>query len=406
MINYNARMELDRILDLNELAKKQGGEISKARGLLTALKTHRDKTLLGLCGPRGAGKTILLKQVLASSKGALYLSVDTLAPDADLFSLVKEIAESYKIKLFLLDEVHFNQDIDRHLKAIYDFLDVRVFFTSSVSLKMFSSAHDLARRAKLLSVPYFSFREYLDFTKAGEFQPLSFQKVIGNKAPSDYLLTERYFHSFLEGGLLPFALEVKDWRGALTNTLQRIINDDLPRVSPLTIQETMLIGKAVRFIGSSAVDGINATSLGKNIGVSRYKAEQYLNLLQRAFVTQLVAPKGTNVLKEPKVLLAPPYRLLYQDIKSAIGGLREDFAVDALTSAGLAVHYLKSSRGKKTPDYLVELNKSKCVIEVGGASKGLGQFAGIATADKRVVLKDGPPYDSNHLPLAMLGFLR
>ncbi len=399
-------MQISRILELSELAKKQGRQISQSRGLLAVLKAHRDKTLLGLCGPRGAGKTILLKQFLAIHSATLYLSVDTLPADADLFELLKSIAQSYKIKIFLLDEVHFNQNIDRHLKAIFDFLNVRVVFTSSVSLKMFTSAHDLARRAKLLSVPYFSFREYLDFKGAGDFKTISFQKILQGKTPSEYLLMERHFHNYLEGGLLPFALEVKNWKEALSNTLERIINDDLPRVSPLTMQETMLITKAVKFIGSSAVEGINPSSLGKNIGVTRYKAEQYLSLLQRAFVVQQVSPKGTNVLREPKVLLSPPYRLLFQDIKTAIGGLREDFAVEALVSSGLTVHYLKSSRGRKTPDYLVEFDKGKCVIEVGGASKGLAQFAGISLTDTKVAFKDGPPYDTDHLPLAMLGFLR
>jgi hypothetical protein len=37
-----------------------------------------------------------------------------------------------------------------------------------------------------------------------------------------------------------------------------------------------------------------------------------------------ILPAGTNVLREPKILMAPPTRLLYRDYEDAVGGLRED----------------------------------------------------------------------------------
>jgi predicted AAA+ superfamily ATPase len=62
-----------------------------------------------------------------------------------------------------LDEIHFSDDGMGALKQIYDFLDVRVFFTSSVALRIRDSVYDLARRVSLHSLDYFSFREYLEF---------------------------------------------------------------------------------------------------------------------------------------------------------------------------------------------------------------------------------------------------
>jgi predicted AAA+ superfamily ATPase len=114
-------------------------------------------------GPRGAGKTILLQQLAASTEDAIYISLDTLPRDVDLFSIVRELAEGYHYKKIFLDEIHFSDNGMGALKQIYDFLDVRVFFTSSVALRIRDSVYDLARRVSLHSLDYFSFREYLEF---------------------------------------------------------------------------------------------------------------------------------------------------------------------------------------------------------------------------------------------------
>ena len=43
-------------------------------------------------------------------------------------------------------------------------------------------------------------------------------------------------------------------------------------------------------------------------------------LVEQAFVLQRIFPKGTNLLKEPKVLMALPYRLLFRELDDAVGG--------------------------------------------------------------------------------------
>ena len=49
---------------------------------------------------------------------------------------------------------------------------------------------------------------------------------------------------------------------------------------------------------------------------------------------------GPNVIREPKVLMAPPCRLLYRDPDDAIGGLREDYFVEMLRQSGHEFGYL------------------------------------------------------------------
>lgn len=399
-------MDIASIIELSASIREQAKISKQERALLQTLKGHTDHTYLGLCGPRGAGKTILLKQYLQQEPSAIYISLDTLSSDFDVFEMIKNIRQSYGFKIFLLDEVHFNSEIDKHLKNSFDSLDIKIIFTSSVALKMFRSAQDLSRRVKLINVSYFSLQEFLLFKKNLRLDTITLDDALHGELRPEYATCDRYFKEYLEGGILPFALEVKDWKTALSNILKRVVLEDIPRVHSIPLNETELIFKAIKFIGVSSVDGINPASLAKNLSITHYKAEQYLQLLEQAFIVHQTMPRGTNVLKEPKVLLNVPYRLLYLDYDQSIGGLREDFTVGSFKQIDIPIAYLKNSRGKKLPDYSIELHQNKILIEVGGKSKNMKQFREEDATFERFVFKDGAPYDKQRRPLSILGLLR
>lgn len=69
-----------------------------------------------------------------------------------------------------------------------------------------------------------------------------------------------------------------------------------------------------------------------------------------------------------------------------VGPLREDFFVETMLVLGHTVHYLKTARGAKTPDYLIPGPEGDIVIEVGGKGKGYQQFKGI-DAEKKIILR-------------------
>lgn len=79
----------------------------KHRPLFEVLRSEEGRHLTGIVGPRGAGKTVLLKQLAASEKDSLYISVDALEEGSDLFETIKNFSERYRFHRFLLDEVHF-----------------------------------------------------------------------------------------------------------------------------------------------------------------------------------------------------------------------------------------------------------------------------------------------------------
>jgi predicted AAA+ superfamily ATPase len=396
-------MQTSTILQLNETALIQGTSHQRKRFAFENILNDTGKHFTGLIGPRGSGKTVILKQILAHCKDtACYLSLDSIEIDG-LFQTIQTLHEKYKFTTFLVDEIHHEKQYTQELKKAYDFLNVRIVFSSSVALSLFESSYDLSRRVHLLAINPFSFREYLYFTKGLEVQPLSVNQILERQWEAVHARQDLHFESFLKGGLFPFALEEPDIVPLLENILEKIITSDIPMIGRLLTNELPILKKMVRFIGSSPSDGINYSSISNNLKITKYKAEQYVHLLERAFVLKCVMPAGTNVMKEPKILMRLPYRLLFQPYQSAIGSLREEFFAEMMIGKGIKFNYLKSTRGAKTPDYLVQTDAASYIIEIGGPGKGREQFKGFE-GKKNIILSHGNETTGIKRPLFMIGF--
>lgn len=391
------------LMELDRLAKAEGARYEKHRPLLQELLESGGRHFIGIAGPRGAGKTVLLRQFAHRNENSFYLSLDTYK-DGDIFELAKKLNMDFGFTHLLLDEVHCCSEYDQLLKKIYDFLEVKVIFTSSVSLSIFRSSYDLSRRVQIKNLYPFSFREYI-FFKTGDHLPgLSIQDIVSKQGLSVPLRYSYLFESYLKGGVLPFALEEPEPLPLLKNILKKVISGDIPGIARIKVDEIDLLEKTLGFIGRSEVDGINYSSISHNVGITKYKAAQYMELLEKAFIVHQVFPEGTNVLKEPKILMALPYRLLYREMEDCIGPLREDFFAGAMKAAGVPFNYLKTNRGAKTPDYLIPTEEGDLIIEIGGKGKGHSQFKGISASEK-LVFSPSPNLEGMSRPLESLGFL-
>lgn len=392
-------------LELHDLAMRQGRQLPEHRPLFEVLRREAGRHLIGIVGPRGAGKTVLLKQLASLEPDAFYLSVDTLEQGTNLFEIIQELSERYRFRRFLLDEIHFLRGAVGDLKKIHDFLpDLRVVFTGSVALAIHDSAHDLARRVRFHPLGYFSFREFLSLRHGEKLEKITLDDFLTGQISAVHLRSSRHFENYLAGGLLPFSLEEPDPLPLLQGTISKIISRDLPTTRQLRVDELPILEKFLAFIAKSPVDGVNYTSLSKNLGITKYKAEQYCEAFEQAFLLQRVFPAGTNVLREPKILLMPPLRLLQRPMDEVVGALREDFFAMAMRQAGIRIQYLKSTTGQKTPDFLIEHEGQKIVFEIGGKGKGRSQFKGVS-ADQKIILAPGIAPSPGRIPMESIGFL-
>jgi len=63
------------------------------------------------------------------------------------------------------------------IKKIYDFLDIKIVFTSSASIDIIRSKYDLSRRVAIINMLPFSFREYLFFKKNTLVEKMSLDDI-------------------------------------------------------------------------------------------------------------------------------------------------------------------------------------------------------------------------------------
>ncbi|MGD8699587.1 MAG: hypothetical protein PVJ43_09875 [Gemmatimonadales bacterium] len=81
-----------------------------------------------------------------------------------------------------------------------------------------------------------------------------------------------------------------------------------------------------------------------------------------------------------------------------------DFFAEVMKQAGIRVQYLKSTRGAKTPDYLILDAPVKTAVEIGGRGKGRAQFKGVSI-DRKLVFSHTDAPERHRLPLFLLGYL-
>jgi len=397
-------MSITELQALDALARVEAKRFPLHREALVVLRKEQGRRFIGIVGPRGVGKTVILKQLAMETERSFYGSIDTFK-DVTLFEFAKVLFEKQGIRTLLLDEIHFLPGFDGELKKIFDFLpDVHVIFTSSVALALQKSAFDLSRRVRLIRLLPFSFREYVRFKEGVTLTRLTLDAVGRGDWTTDHARYGYLFDAYLQGGLYPFSLTEPDPLNVLRNILDTVLQRDIPNVAKVTYQDVDLIGKTLTFIGRSAVDGVNPTTIARNLGITRYKAVEYVDLLSKAFILIQVDPQGTNVLREPKILMQLPYRLLYRSWDDAIGAVREDFFATAMSMANMPFHYLKSTTGRKTPDFWLTTASGDWVVEIGGPGKGRTQFKGVRVERKMVLAHDA---DSrrNAKPLFMAGYM-
>jgi predicted AAA+ superfamily ATPase len=268
------------------------------------------------------------------------------------------------------------------------------------------SRYDLSRRVVVLPMPPFSFGEFLHFSK-GEKQPhLTLDEILADhqKLYPKLQVYETYFVPFCTGYALPSYLSAPQPQ-TIQNILEKIVHQDMLSLAKLNAEDIASIMRLLRFASMAGVDGVSYSSLAANCAIPKHRVPVYVSLLQKAFVLEVILPKGTNVNKEPKILISLPFRphlapSLDEDRLS--GAMREEFFVHHMQ--GRALFYLKSNRGEKLADYLLVHKGKKLVFEIGGAGKTQEQFKGIVADGKFVLTQPGNP--KRGIPLILFGFLK
>jgi hypothetical protein len=183
----------------------------------------------------------------------------------------------------------------------------------------------------------------------------------------------------------------------LANTVNLILENDLPAIEPIEMYSIRKIKKLLWIISKSVPFTPKITELAAEVGVSRNSLLNFLDILERGGIVNLLQSgvKGPNSLAKPEKIYLNNANLVYafESNKPDIGNLRETFFFNQLK----AMSEVTSSQ--KT-DFTID---GKYQFEVGGKNKGHEQIVSLENA---WLALDNVEYGfGNKIPLWLFGFL-
>lgn len=369
-----------------------------------------DAQLICLRGARGVGKTTLMLQYIKShyrpmSNEVLYVSLD--AVYFSTHTLIDLADRFYKNggKHLFVDEVHKYNSWSREIKEIYDtYPDMRVVISGSSLLNILGGDADLSRRCIPYELHGLSFREYLQFFHNIQIQPRSLQDILEHPEEICSEVLDKchplpLFKDYLQHGYFPFYLKSKEnYATLIEQVVNYVIETELPQCYGVDMTMVRKIKALMSIVSSSIPYEVDATKLSGVIGVHRTTVVNYLYMLDKAKLINMLFAEAKTIkkLQKPDKIYIENPNMLYALAEGnvEIGTARETFCINQLR-----VHH-NVEYSKKQGDFRVD---GKYTFEIGGQSKGFGQVAGVS--DSYVLADDIETPFGRKLPLWIIGFL-
>lgn len=372
-------------------------------------KINWNARLISVRGSRGTGKTTLFLQHIKKTfsnnlNKVLYVNLDNIYfSNNTLVELAEKFASRGGTHLFI-DEVHKYENWSKEIKNLYDdFPELHIAFTGSSLLEILNGRADLSRRTLVYELTGLSFREYLSLIKAQDFPIFTLEEILKNNEQISAEIASKikpfeFFDDYLSFGYYPYFLEGKDdYFNRLNETLNMILEVELPMLRGLEIAYIPRIKKLLAVIGESAPFIPNITQLAAKIGISRQTLLIYLKYLEDAkLINQLYKKsRGLSVLEKPEKILMENTNLieLFNGENANTGSRRETFVLNQL------LHSHKVDFSEES-DFFVD---SKYTFEVGGKNKKRKQIQEIP--DSYIIADDIEFGTDRRIPIWLLGFM-
>lgn len=372
-------------------------------------KINWNARLISIRGSRGTGKTTLFLQHIKKTfsnnlNKVLYVSLDNIYfSNNTLVELAEKFASRGGTHLFI-DEVYKYENWSKEIKNLYDdFPELHIAFTGSSLLEILNGRADLSRRTLVYELTGLSFREYLSLIKAHDFPIFTLEEILKNNEQISAEIASKikpfeFFDDYLSFGYYPYFLEGKDdYFNRLNETLNMILEVELPMLRGLEIAYIPRIKKLLAVIGESAPFIPNITQLAAKIRISRQTLLIYLKYLEDAkLINQLYKKsRGLSVLEKPEKILMENTNLieLFNGENANTDSRRETFVLNQL------LHSHKVDFSEES-DFFVD---SKYTFEVGRKNKKRKQIQEIP--DSYIIADDIEFGTDRRIPIWLLGFM-
>jgi len=363
--------------------------------------------ITGLYGSRGVGKTTILLQILKEldyqEDEKLYITCDhPMFLNISLFDFVDEFAK-FGGEVIIIDEIHKIKDFQIQIKLIYDFLDVKVYFSGSSAVELTNA--DFTRRYSMYHLPIFSFREYLEISQNIKLDSFSLFDILNNHQNISNNIIDalsnkkilKYFKQFIDVGAYPYYFEDETkYIDRVSENINTILYTDLVNVVKIDSSKIESLKKLLLSICVSNPFETSLDKLASLVGISKPTLYNYLNYLSRAELIHHVmheAKRFKNLKKQDKLYINNTNLFQALCLNSNIGNIRETFFVSMMYKM-----YILNYTDKG--DFLVN---EKYTFEIGGASKSFKQIKDVRNSF--VVADDIEVGFGAKIPLWLFGFL-
>ncbi len=356
--------------------------------------------MFGIVGPRGVGKSTLIKQHIIFEKEnqkALYVSADhSYFSQHTLLEVASAWIKEDGTHLYI-DEIHKYENWSTELKNIYDgHPSLYVIFTGSSVLDLLKGQADLSRRAVMYNMQGLSFREFLEMFHGIKMPKYTLGEVIDNKV-DDKILPHPLplFRHYLQDGYYPFSKE-----GAFKSRLDQIITQtlesDIPQYASLSVSTGRKLRRLMGIVAQSVPFKPDYSSIANAIGVSRNVLPDYFLYMERAgMIGQLRDETGglRSLGKVEKTYLDNTNMMYVLGADSTnTGNIRETFFFN---QTRMVCDVISS----KVSDFVI----GKHTFEVGGKKKGKKQIEDVPNGH---IVKDDIEYGhGTKIPLWTFGLL-
>lgn len=332
-----------------------------------------DKEIIAIIGPRQAGKTTLVNNILDKQKNKKINKITF--ENLSLVSLFEENIEAFieqEIKgydIVFIDEVQYVKTSGQKLKYIYDTINVKLIISGSSATELsLNSVQYLVGRILIFSLHSLSFEEFLQFRDEKLYN--IYKKKLFSKEIYDKINT--YIEEYILFGGYPRVVTEKDKekkKEILKNIFNTYLLKEISEI--LQFKEHRVIEKLVYFVSTQISGVINYEDLSQKVGTTQYEIKNALSILEKTFIcsfsTNYHTNKQTELVKSPKVFfydtgLRNSIINLYE--KELIqGDLYENFIASQLLRKEIPLKYWRTKSGAEI-DFIIEKSNKLIGLEV------------------------------------------
>lgn len=366
--------------------------------------------ILSLRGPKGVGKSTLMRQHIklnyaADDRSVLYCSVDGIYFSTHKLIDLATLFYRNGGKHLYLDEIHKYENWSREIKEIGDlYPDLQIVLSGSSLLSLNDGQADLSRRCINHDISGLSFREYLRFYKGIDVPRFRLEDILQRPVEICRLLNGLCkpvveFHEYLRVGYYPFYLHYsRSYSTAIEQVINHVIDQELPAICHVEVANCRKIKALMGILCSTVPFEVDISRMSIQSGLQRNTVIDYLSYLQKAGLLQLLYSDIKNVKKmqKPDKIYLENSNMLYALAISdvPVGTARETFVVNQFTYEH-EVEY-----GKKQGDFRVD---GTYVFEVGGIGKSFEQIADVPNS--YILADDIDSPQGKKLPIWLVGLL-